>query len=281
MVMLINQWGVRVASILGVAALCSSCASSYIPAQNSTQEMTQKMSVQEARNIVLQVAKPPVVFVDRREVATNHQIAKIYISPTQIKIIGTDNKRYNISLRDSQPQYNRNGNSWATWREFTNVYINVVQEFYADDSMNTTLWRDEQYAKRVVDALLVLKSAALKLPSPQEAEALFQEVARNYRASAVKPPLPEATHRFKVQAESAIRDKDFDAAADFYEQALSVAPWWPAGHFNRALVLSETGEFSAAIVEMKRYIALVPDASDASAAQDKIYDWERKVSTTN
>jgi hypothetical protein len=32
---------------------------------------------------------------------------------------------------------------------------------------------------------------------------------------------------------------------------------------------------------MKRYLALVPDAPDARAAQDKIYDWERKAGMPN
>lgn len=42
---------------------------------------------------------------------------------------------------------------------------------------------------------------------------------------------------------------------------------------STALVLSETDKFSDAIIEMKRYLALVPDAPDARALQDKIYDW--------
>jgi hypothetical protein len=130
----------------------------------------------------------------------------------------------------------------------------------------------------LTDALLKLKEAALGSP---ERDARFAEVVRVYRAAATKPPLPEEVRRLRVQAEGAIRDKDFDEAAELYEQGLTLAPWWPEGHFNRALVLSETYEFSDAIAEMKRYLALVPDAPDARAAQDKIYDWERKAGTTN
>jgi tetratricopeptide (TPR) repeat protein len=122
----------------------------------------------------------------------------------------------------------------------------------------------------------VLKTAALKSPAIGDDEALFQEAARNYRALAAKPQLPEAAHRFAVQAEGAVRDKDFDGAARFYMLALGIAPWWPEGHFNRALVLSEIEDFSEAIFEMKRYLTLVPNAPNARAAQDKIYDWERK-----
>ena len=91
------------------------------------------------------------------------------------------------------------------------------------------------------------------------------------------PDIPEAARRFKVQAEGAVHDKDYGAAAEFYGQAIGVAPWWPEGHFNRALVLSNTGDYELAIVEMKRYLELMPDAQDARAAQDKVYEWEPKV----
>jgi predicted TPR repeat methyltransferase len=81
-----------------------------------------------------------------------------------------------------------------------------------------------------------------------------------------------------VQAEGAVRDKKFNDAANLYGEALKVAPWWPEGHFNRALVLSETGDYDTAMREMKHYLQLAPDAPNARAAQDKIYDWERRAS---
>jgi hypothetical protein len=33
-----------------------------------------------------------------------------------------------------------------------------------------------------------------------------------------------------------------DGAAEFYDQALAVAPWWPERHYSRALVLAEVNE---------------------------------------
>lgn len=104
----------------------------------------------------------------------------------------------------------------------------------------------------------------------------FETTARRYRAASPKPALPEEARKYKVQAEAAIRDKDFAGASDLFGKALKIAPWWPEGHFNIALVLGETGDANAAIAEMKRYLALVPDAADAREAQDKIYEWERR-----
>jgi tetratricopeptide (TPR) repeat protein len=103
----------------------------------------------------------------------------------------------------------------------------------------------------------------------------FDAALKTYRAAKTKPALPEEARKYKVQAEAAIRDQDFTSAAGLFKKALVVAPWWPEGYFNLALVLGETGSRAQAAVEMKRYLQLVPNAPDAREAQDKIYEWER------
>jgi len=122
-----------------------------------------------------------------------------------------------------------------------------------------------------------LKKAAKRREAEKDNEVSFQAALNSYRTAKVKPQLPEDARKFKVQAEDAVREKAFAEAVDLYGQAIKIAPWWPEGHFNRALVLGETKEYEIAIIEMKRYLALVPKAPNARAAQDKIYAWERKV----
>jgi formylglycine-generating enzyme required for sulfatase activity len=102
----------------------------------------------------------------------------------------------------------------------------------------------------------------------------FQDVVAKYRAANPKPELPEEARKFKVQAEFAVQEKQFDKAMGLYGKALEIAPWWPAGHFNRAVMLGEAKKYRDAMSEMKRYLLLVPDAPDARAVQDKIYQWE-------
>lgn len=108
-------------------------------------------------------------------------------------------------------------------------------------------------------------------------EAAFERVAQEYLASASKPMLGEEARSFKVQAEDAVKNKRFEDAADLYAEALQVAPWWPEGYFNRALILGELKEFDTAVFEMKRYLRLAPDAADARAAQNKVYVWQAEV----
>jgi tetratricopeptide (TPR) repeat protein len=128
-------------------------------------------------------------------------------------------------------------------------------------------------SERLADALHRLKIESMKSANPA-IEAEFAEAAERYRAANPKPEFPEAARRYRVQAEAAVRDKEFDVAADLYAEALNLAPWWPEGRFNRALILGELKDYAEATVEMKRYLALVPDAPNARAAQDKIYEWE-------
>jgi formylglycine-generating enzyme required for sulfatase activity len=103
---------------------------------------------------------------------------------------------------------------------------------------------------------------------------LFQEVVATYRAANPKPRLPEEARKFRVQAEFAVQNKQFDKAAELYGEALGIAPWWPEGYYNRAQILGEIKQYRDAMGEMKRYLLLVPDAPDARAMQDKIYQWE-------
>jgi tetratricopeptide (TPR) repeat protein len=126
------------------------------------------------------------------------------------------------------------------------------------------------------DALLALKLRSSMETDPAF-EARFQQAARTYRAASPKPELPESARRFRVQADAMVREKNFNKAIALYEQLLETAPWWPEGHFNLAVQLSSAMDFASAIVEMKRYLTLVPGAPDARDAQDLIYEWELKA----
>lgn len=117
--------------------------------------------------------------------------------------------------------------------------------------------------------------------SAADAEAAFAKVAADFRAAAVKPTLPEEARKYLVQAQLSADEKRYTDAVALYGQALKLAPWFPTGYFNRALVLADSGYYrahAAAMRDMKRYLTLVPDAPDARAAQNKIYEWELIVS---
>ena len=105
-------------------------------------------------------------------------------------------------------------------------------------------------------------------------QAAFAPVVAAYQASKPRPQISEDVHRSFVMAEAAVQDKRFADAVDDFEDGIKIAPWWPEGHFNEAIILGELHYYDEAIAHMKKYVALVPDAPNARAAQDKIYVWE-------
>lgn len=111
-----------------------------------------------------------------------------------------------------------------------------------------------------------------------EREAAFEHAARTYRDSPVKPQLPEDAVRLKVQAELAVAQSRFADAAELYKQALHIAPWWPAGHYNRGLILGELQDYQGGIRALQKYLLLEPAAANARAVQLKIYQWESLAS---
>jgi tetratricopeptide (TPR) repeat protein len=108
--------------------------------------------------------------------------------------------------------------------------------------------------------------------------ALFKPLAAEYRALKVKPPVSEAQRRYIVQANSFNQEKVFDKAIEMYIKAIETDQTsYPAAYSNLALLSAQVKKFDAAIFYMKKYLLLVPEAEDARAAQDKIYEWETKT----
>lgn len=124
---------------------------------------------------------------------------------------------------------------------------------------------------RLADAIYALRHYRIEETSLEEK---FSEVVAQYRALAVKPALPEEVRKYRVQAEFAAGQKRYDDAVRLYGEGVKLAPWWAQGHFNRALFLAERSRFRDAVIAMNKYLQLEPNAPNARAAQDKIYQWE-------
>jgi tetratricopeptide (TPR) repeat protein len=133
----------------------------------------------------------------------------------------------------------------------------------------------------------------------QGAEQLLQEsvgaLLRLYPKLPVKPALPEEARQFAVPAEREAQmaagegptapgsptpevDKNrYWRAINLYDRALTMAPWWPMGYFNRAFLKSRLDQYASATEDMKLYVALAPDAPNFRNAQDRLYEWKARV----
>lgn len=130
-------------------------------------------------------------------------------------------------------------------------------------------------ATAFANALYVLKHGAEA--AERAAEAAFADKAKRYREMPVKPSLPEDVQKCRIMAEDAIHNKEFEKAAEYYEQGLEIEPLWPEGQFNAALLYGELKDYENAALHMRRYLELVPNARDAREAREKMYLWEGKA----
>lgn len=87
-------------------------------------------------------------------------------------------------------------------------------------------------------------------------------------------PAPREAARFEGRAEAAVQaaktPADYLDAAKAFEQAIGVAPWVAAYHYNRGLVLEKAGRFGEAARSLELYLLADTKAKDARDVEKKI-----------
>jgi hypothetical protein len=109
----------------------------------------------------------------------------------------------------------------------------------------------------------------------------FQKKAAAWRAMDPKPPVSDEVTKKRLLAEDAVQEKNFGYAVDYYNDGVTIDPAWAPGWYNAALISAELKDYAAAALYMKHYLILLPDASDAAAAKEKVLLWEAKAEETN
>ena len=106
----------------------------------------------------------------------------------------------------------------------------------------------------------------------------FQKIVANYKALSEKPTITEEQRKYIVQANSKNEKKEYKEALELYKKAVDINPTsYPSAYNNMALISAQIQDYLYAIFNMKKYLMLVPEAEDARAAQDKIYEWEAEI----
>jgi tetratricopeptide (TPR) repeat protein len=103
----------------------------------------------------------------------------------------------------------------------------------------------------------------------------FKPLAQKFQESSEKPVLNEEQRKLFVQGNAMNKQLDYEDALIYYEKAISLNPVsYPEGYYNFAIIAALAEKYELAILNMKKYLLLKPDAADAISAQDKIYEWE-------
>lgn len=131
--------------------------------------------------------------------------------------------------------------------------------------------------RHVADALFTIQERSIARHD-DSIMAVFKPLAEKYRVLKVKPPMTEEQRKYVVQANFNAQRKNYEEAIDLYKRVITIDPTcYPTAYNNLALLFAQKQNFQSAILYMKEYLLLEPDAKDARAAQDKIYEWEFEV----
>lgn len=84
-------------------------------------------------------------------------------------------------------------------------------------------------------------------------------------------------NRGMAATEMAKSPADYEEAIREFEQAVSLAPGWPAPYFNLGCVQKEAGKYQEALSNYRKYLELVPNAPDAEQVQIEIDQIEYKL----
>lgn len=165
-------------------------------------------------------------------------------------------------------------------RPFVNIYGDKrdFPALYIGDSL--VIWTvKDKYAKvkEICRLFSFLNNIRLSEVADKEL-AEFQKVVANYKALSEKPTITEEQRKYIVQANSKNEKKEYKEALNFYQKVIDVNPIsYPSAYNNMALIAAQIENYVDAIYSMKKYMLLVPEAEDARAVQDKIYEWEAEI----
>lgn len=143
----------------------------------------------------------------------------------------------------------------------------------------------------VVAAIVFMPTAAQSADSKASFDKAMAEVMKTQAGSAAEttamekviaaarelkptPAVPDTTIAFEGRAEAAAKaakDKSgFKAAADEFGKAARVAPWVPAYHFNRGVLLEKAEDYAAAKRSLELYLKASPNAPDTREVKKKV-----------
>ncbi|MBN1131831.1 MAG: hypothetical protein JXA39_02070 [Bacteroidales bacterium] len=109
----------------------------------------------------------------------------------------------------------------------------------------------------------------------EDSLALFGSMAKTspYDTSAVQ--ISENQRKLMVQGNLLHKNQEYLAALDKYHEIIESDPLnCPFCYYSIAFIYADIRNYNLAIFNMKKYLILYPDAPNARAAQDKIYEWE-------
>lgn len=117
-------------------------------------------------------------------------------------------------------------------------------------------------------------SEALKTADDTEVQDIQETIFSMIRKNPLLSEMPEDARKYALRGEVLIKEGNFEQAATELKKAIQIAPYAAQLYLNAAVNYAELKKYPEAIRHMKIYLKAAPDAPNARAARDKIYEWE-------
>lgn len=141
--------------------------------------------------------------------------------------------------------------------------------------MYAILTGDSALVKDMLDRGAQVNIAAVVLSEGRNSN--FRQVNYPQITKMIKPELLRRQMlRAQAAAETAQSFADYRKAIREFHLAAEISPQTPEIYYNLAAVQEESGAYDEAIKSLRKYLELVPAASDAQAVKDRIYKLEYK-----
>lgn len=115
---------------------------------------------------------------------------------------------------------------------------------------------------------------ALKLADEKETKYIRSKIASLIKKNPYLTEIPEEARKFALRGEGMLKDGKFEEALREYKKAINIAPYVAVLYRSVSLIYGELKDYTSAINYMNIYLELMPDAPDARAVKDQIYNWE-------
>jgi tetratricopeptide (TPR) repeat protein len=100
---------------------------------------------------------------------------------------------------------------------------------------------------------------------------LREKIIRHVQTISPAPVVPEEAKRYldrgMAAAEDAKNEKDYKDASDEFQKAVNIAPWLGAGYRGLAVTQDKSGQYAAALQNLKFFLLTNPSAENAEKAK--------------
>lgn len=259
-------------------------------------------SIAQTNNRVFTTEKSPVFYADDIEIKNSisriaelikHSKVTLYKLQVADELYHKYGSGKDIMIMDDKIQIKREGEtinyhfrdiitSSRLVKDSTGLGVNL---FIGD--FDIFVW-GEANGQRLLDEINFIRHQNEKLISQERRSQfesqliLFEKIAADYRVLEVKPAVSEEQRKYIVQANAFNEKKMYETAIELYLRSIELNPAsYPTAYSNLALISAYIKQYHEAIFYMRKYLLLVPTATDARDAQDKIYIWEAEIENQN